>query len=203
MLDGANYLGAGPTFPTATKQFECFPGLDYLQALAGEIRLPAFAIGGINQGNIDRVVATGIGRVAVSAAIAQAADPGAAARDFGTARTMNYEVEQKFPVDDLAAVGAALTALGAEIAPPRLERDVYYTHPGRDFAHTDEALRIRRVGHDCGPTYKGPKIDATTKSAPGTGIALGGGPGGRMGGTAGALGFRPLAEVRKQRRRAA
>ena len=80
VLDGANYLGAGPTFPTATKQFECFPGLDYLQALAGEIRLPAFAIGGINQGNIDRVVATGIGRVAVSAAIAQAADPGAAAR---------------------------------------------------------------------------------------------------------------------------
>ena len=116
---------------------------------------------------------------------------------------MNYEVEQKFPVDDLAAVGAALTALGAEIAPPRLERDVYYTHPGRDFAHTDEALRIRRVGHDCWLTYKGPKIDATTKTRRELELPLEAGRADEWAELLEALGFRPLAEVRKQRARAA
>ena len=31
VLDGANYIGVGPTFPSGTKQFEKFPGLDFLR----------------------------------------------------------------------------------------------------------------------------------------------------------------------------
>jgi thiamine-phosphate pyrophosphorylase len=75
VLDGANYIGAGPTFPSGTKQFEHFPGLDLLRAVAAEIRLPAFAIGGINQENIGRVLAAGFTRVAVSGAALEARDP--------------------------------------------------------------------------------------------------------------------------------
>ena len=52
VLDGADYLGAGPTFPSSTKSFAEFPGLEYLRQLAAEIRLPAFAIGGIDAGNL-------------------------------------------------------------------------------------------------------------------------------------------------------
>src|SRR5262249_37597577 len=48
VLDGANYIGVGPTFPSATKVFEEFPGLDFVRAVLAETTLPAFAIGGIN-----------------------------------------------------------------------------------------------------------------------------------------------------------
>jgi len=85
VLDGANYIGAGPTFPSNTKQFAEFPGLDYLREVAAEISLPTFAIGGIQQSNIDQVLATGITRVAVASAITRADDPQQAAADLQTA----------------------------------------------------------------------------------------------------------------------
>ncbi len=80
VLDGANYIGVGPTFPSRTKPFDQFPGLDLLRAVAAEIRLPAFAIGGIGPENVAEVLATGISRIAVSGAIVDAADPAAVAR---------------------------------------------------------------------------------------------------------------------------
>ncbi len=75
VLDGADYIGVGPTFASGTKRFEHFPGLELVRAVAGEIRLPAFAIGGIDLDNLSQVLETGIGRVAVSGAVAAAADP--------------------------------------------------------------------------------------------------------------------------------
>jgi thiamine-phosphate pyrophosphorylase len=82
VLDGANYLGAGPTFASHTKAFEGFAGLDYLHEAANEIRLPTFAIGGISTGNLADVLATGVTRVAVSSAVTAAADPACAAREL-------------------------------------------------------------------------------------------------------------------------
>ena len=72
--DGASYIGCGPTFPSATKSFEHFAGLDFLREVAAEIGLPAFAIGGITQSNLSEVLATGFTRVAVSGSITGAAD---------------------------------------------------------------------------------------------------------------------------------
>ena len=69
VLDGANYLGAGPTFPSRTKAFDDFAGLDFLRAIAAEIRLPTFAIGGIDAENLPEVLAAGIERVAVGGAV--------------------------------------------------------------------------------------------------------------------------------------
>jgi thiamine-phosphate pyrophosphorylase len=82
VLDGADYLGCGPTFPSGTKQFDQFPGADFLRQVAAEISLPAFAIGGITRENLPQVLATGITRVAVSGAIAGDADPHSAAAGF-------------------------------------------------------------------------------------------------------------------------
>ena len=84
VLDGANYIGVGPVFPSETKRFEKFPGLDLLRAVAAEIRLPAFAIGGINAANVGEVMATGVDRVAVGSAVAAADDPAAAAAELRT-----------------------------------------------------------------------------------------------------------------------
>jgi thiamine-phosphate pyrophosphorylase len=82
VLDGANYIGVGPTFPSATKQFDEFPGTELLRAVAAEIRLPAFAVGGINCENIEQVLAAGVTRVVVSSAITQAENPGDAVRQL-------------------------------------------------------------------------------------------------------------------------
>lgn len=82
VLDGADYLGAGPTFPSRTKQFEHFPGLNFLGQVAAEIRLPAFAIGGIHRENLPQVLSTGLRRIAVSGAVTTAADPATAADEL-------------------------------------------------------------------------------------------------------------------------
>jgi thiamine-phosphate pyrophosphorylase len=80
--DGASYLGVGPTFPSDTKAFDHFPGVELLRAVATEIRLPAFAIGGIRAENVQQVLAAGFRRIAVSGAITHAPDPFAAAREL-------------------------------------------------------------------------------------------------------------------------
>lgn len=74
VLEGASYIGCGPTFPSSTKQFAHFAGLEFLKQVACEIGLPAFAIGGITQSNLSEVLATGFTRVAVSGSITRAAD---------------------------------------------------------------------------------------------------------------------------------
>ncbi|MEI6240236.1 MAG: thiamine phosphate synthase [Planctomycetia bacterium] len=81
-VDGADYLGVGPCFPSPTKSFPAFAPREFLASVAREIALPAFAIGGITLDRLDELVALGIRRVAVSAAVIDAADPGAAAAAF-------------------------------------------------------------------------------------------------------------------------
>jgi len=71
--DGADYLGAGPVFPSTTKDFEIFPGLEFLREVAMEIQIPVFGIGGIDADNLPQVLETGILRIAVSHAASQAA----------------------------------------------------------------------------------------------------------------------------------
>ena len=79
VLDGASYLGVGPTFPSRTKQFGELAGLDFVRAAAAETTLPAFAIGGVNLDTVGAAAAAGARRAAVSEAICRAADPRAAA----------------------------------------------------------------------------------------------------------------------------
>ncbi len=77
---------------------------------------------------------------------------------------MAIEVEQKFRVADVPALERRLAALGAALGATELQVDCYFAHPQRDFAQSDEALRLRRVGRRNYVTYKGPKLDATTKT---------------------------------------
>ncbi len=115
---------------------------------------------------------------------------------------MIYEVEQKFAVAQPDLLAARLIELGGSFDPPVDQTDQYFAHPGRDFAVTDEALRIRRVGQANFITYKGPKVDATTKTrreielplSPGSAAAD------HFSELLEALGFRPIAQVKKQRR---
>jgi len=117
---------------------------------------------------------------------------------------MQFEVEQKFPVADLADVENRLAALGATFVDEVVQVDRYFAHPSRDFAKTDEAIRIRQVGDANFITYKGPKIDTTTKTRKEIELPLHDGQrqAEQWGSLLGALGFAPVATVRKRRRHA-
>jgi thiamine-phosphate pyrophosphorylase len=82
VLDGASYLGVGPTFPSATKDFAALAGLDFVRQATAATSLPAFAIGGINLETIAAAVAAGARRIAVAHAICQADDPRRVARQL-------------------------------------------------------------------------------------------------------------------------
>jgi len=75
-----------------------------------------------------------------------------------------YEVELKFPLARGAAVEAALGTLAARFRPAIEQADVYFAHPSRDFAQTDEALRLRRAGDGVAITWKGPRIGLAAKT---------------------------------------
>lgn len=75
-----------------------------------------------------------------------------------------YEVELKFPLTDVAAVQLALDRLSARFAPLIDQVDRYFAHPARDFAATDEALRLRRTGDTLAITWKGPRIGRAAKT---------------------------------------
>jgi len=114
----------------------------------------------------------------------------------------------KFPVKDAAAIESRLRAVGATRRETVSQLDRYFNHPCRDFALTDEAVRLRRVGERVELTYKGPRVDAVTKTrlehslplaAPGT-LA---GPHATVEAWTGllvSLGFRVVAEVAKDRK---
>jgi thiamine-phosphate pyrophosphorylase len=82
VVDGADYLGVGPVFPSETKPFEHFAGLEFVEAVAAEITRPWFAIGGIDASNVELVRDAGATRVAVSGSIASAGNPTQAAQEL-------------------------------------------------------------------------------------------------------------------------
>jgi thiamine-phosphate pyrophosphorylase len=84
IVDGAGYLGVGPVFPSATKDFAAVAGLAFVREAAEATTLPWFAIGGITPENLDDVLDAGARRVAVSTAIVAADRPRDAAAALRT-----------------------------------------------------------------------------------------------------------------------
>lgn len=112
-----------------------------------------------------------------------------------------YEVELKFPLADPQPVVERLTAWGAVPREAVDQCDVYFRHPQRDFAATDEALRIRSVGGKNCVTYKGPVVDSQTKTRREIEVGLTDGPesGRQFSEILVHLGFQPVRSVNKRR----
>ena len=68
---GADYLGFGPIFHTATKDAGSPKGTEMLRAIKDRVSIPVIAIGGINLHNLNSVLETGADAVAVASAIAK------------------------------------------------------------------------------------------------------------------------------------
>ncbi|TFH07588.1 MAG: class IV adenylate cyclase [Candidatus Thorarchaeota archaeon] len=87
-----------------------------------------------------------------------------------------YEVEVKLPLDDKDAMKENILQLGGIEKNSEMQTDMYFDHPCRSFSKTDESIRVRHrtrtgglslseTGHaPVELTYKGPKIDKTTKT---------------------------------------
>lgn len=112
------------------------------------------------------------------------------------------EVEAKYRLTDQTAVEARLREWGATLVANHAEADHYLNAPDRDFARTDEAFRLRRIGERNFLTYKGPRQDATSKTRTEVEIPCppGDGPAEAFLTLFRHLGYRPVAVVRKRRR---
>ncbi|WP_104089824.1 thiamine phosphate synthase [Arthrobacter sp. GMC3] len=78
-----DYFCVGPLWATPTKPGRAAVGLSLVEhAAALESVKPWFAIGGVDLGNVDQVVAAGASRIVVVRAITDAQDPTAAAREL-------------------------------------------------------------------------------------------------------------------------
>jgi len=86
-----------------------------------------------------------------------------------------YEVEVKISIDSFEEIEHRILGVGAKKINQEVQIDSYFEHPCRTFSETDEALRVRlRRPFDNAElesptdlvelTYKGPKIDSTTKT---------------------------------------
>lgn len=69
---GADYISIGPVFRTLIKAEYKPLGLDLLKEISKKIKIPLFAIGGINENNINKVISSGVKRVAICRAICKA-----------------------------------------------------------------------------------------------------------------------------------
>ena len=79
---GADYLGVGAVFPTATKRGTEKVGLDDLRGIKAAVHIPVVAIGGIKAENAKPVMETGVDGVAVVSAIMDQKDIREAARQL-------------------------------------------------------------------------------------------------------------------------
>jgi adenylate cyclase class 2 len=111
------------------------------------------------------------------------------------------EIEMKFPVVDFQSTLDRLSSWGAKPAAPLQEADHYFNAPDRDFAKTDEALRLRRIGMSNRVTYKGPRQagPAKTRTEIEVPIADGDSAAEDFCRLLVCLGYRPTAVVRKER----
>lgn len=76
---GVDYISVGPVWETPTKAGRPAAGLPLVEYAASNSELPFFAIGGIDEENLPRVIKAGANRICVVRAIRDNQDPGSAA----------------------------------------------------------------------------------------------------------------------------
>lgn len=91
---GADYIAIGPVYATGTKPGARPVTLDYVRWAASNVRVPWFAIGGINPARLEEVLAAGARRVCVVSAILQSNDVAHACREIKKRLESAARIEQ-------------------------------------------------------------------------------------------------------------
>lgn len=63
--EGADYIGFGPLFPTATKPNAAAIGLADIRAVHDQVKLPIFCIGGVKLANLPMILGAGCTRICI------------------------------------------------------------------------------------------------------------------------------------------
>jgi len=97
---GADYVAIGPVYATGTKPTAKPVTLEYVRWAAANVKLPWFALGGINLKNLDDVLAAGAQRTCVVSAILNAEDVAKTCAEFrrrlgGTRSTASHSSYEK------------------------------------------------------------------------------------------------------------
>ncbi|MBT9134680.1 MAG: Thiamine-phosphate synthase [Firmicutes bacterium] len=79
---GADYVGVGAVFPTATKADATLTRLTVLAEIVGDLSIPVLAIGGIDASNAATILDHGADGLCVASAILKAASPRLAAAEI-------------------------------------------------------------------------------------------------------------------------
>ncbi len=109
------------------------------------------------------------------------------------------EVEVKARVYDPRLMERSIIALGALPIGIEAQVDTYYSAPYRDFAKTDEALRIRVQDNKCFLTYKGARMDSISKTRKEYEVEVNDAD--NMGNILSSLNFTPVATIVKKRKK--
>jgi adenylate cyclase class 2 len=110
---------------------------------------------------------------------------------------LEVEIKIQPDADRLASLRDRLSHMNARKPHLREQTDLYFSHPSRDLKARDEALRLR-CDEGLAITWKGPKLDSPIKTREEIEFSLGTDlqTATRL---LEALGFRPVAQVRKRR----
>ena len=77
---------------------------------------------------------------------------------------IEVEVKYRVPRELMEKIASKVLTLGGKFLGEEVQEDVYFQHPSRNFAVSDEALRVRRARGRVEVTYKGPRIDSRSKT---------------------------------------
>jgi thiamine-phosphate pyrophosphorylase len=138
----ADYVGVGAVFGTPTKPESPAGGLELVRAARDLLRVPWFAIGGVDLETIDAVAGSGAYGAAVVRAIRDADDPEAAARALREPLPPSGVVvgsEALLPQIELTAGSAPRVGPHTH----RVHTDVFYVLEGElEFRLADETVRL-------------------------------------------------------------
>ena len=147
----ADYLGVGAVFGTPTKPESAPGGLELIRAARDTVRVPWFAIGGVELDTVAEIATAGAPGVAVVRAIRDADDPEAAARQLraelpsGTAvvTRAGETVRTMLPQVELLEATLEPGKTGARPHTHRVHADVFYVLQGElELRLGDETVRV-------------------------------------------------------------
>jgi thiamine-phosphate pyrophosphorylase len=148
-LGDPDYFGVGAVYGTPTKPESHAGGLELVRAARDTLRVPWFAIGGVEQRNVEELAAAGAAGVAVVRAIRDDTDPEGAARSLRAALPPTNAVvasgdkEIRLPQVDWLEWSLAAGETGARPHTHGAHTDVFYVLSGEiEMRLGDETVRL-------------------------------------------------------------